>query len=511
MQLTGEKKRVAGFLKDSPLFKKLKKIGLSFDRISKVDLAIFAHQFSAMIGAGLPLIKCLLVLSKDTENKKLKKVIEKVVYDIERGLSLSGALEKHPQVFSNFFVNMIRSGETAGILPTVLKRLADHLEKEEDLNQKVVSAFAYPAVVGLVAVVVISFLLIYIVPVFKNIYKTLKINLPLPTLLLINLSNSMVKYAWLYILLIIGIFYGFRRLKKNKKMVFLLDYFSFFMPVFGRLNRKIATARFTRTLASMLSSGVPLNRSLDASNDVINNSVASAVIRALKNSIGQGRGLNEVLQKQKIFLPMAVQMIATGEESGTLDMMLNKVADFLDEDILLALKSVGCYHLDFGIESGSQKVLNLMKKGKKIEKIAEKVYLSRKNGFKLSASFLFGTPGETLSDMEETIRFAASLPLDSASFGIMIPFPGTELRKEVMEKKYLVHSNYEYYNPGVENFKPPIETPEWTAADLLNMMRKANRAFFFRPKQILKLLPTMVLNPVNLKRYMSSLFRVLRG
>ena len=185
--------------------------------------------------------------------------------------------------------------------------------------------------------------------------------------------------------------------------------------------------------------------------------------------------------------------------------------DFLDEDILRALKSVGCYHLDFGIESGSQKVLNLMKKGKKIEKIAEKVYLSKKNGFKLSASFLFGTPGETLGDMEETIRFAASLPLDSASFGIMIPFPGTELRKEVMEKKYLVHSNYEYYNPGVENFKPPIETPEWTAADLLNMMRKANRAFFFRPKQILKLLPTMVLNPVNVKRYMSSLLRVLRG
>ncbi|OGW25946.1 MAG: hypothetical protein A2X59_12330 [Nitrospirae bacterium GWC2_42_7] len=185
--------------------------------------------------------------------------------------------------------------------------------------------------------------------------------------------------------------------------------------------------------------------------------------------------------------------------------------DFLDEDILRALKSVGCYHLDFGIESGSQKVLDLMKKGKKIEKIAEKVHLCKKNGFKLSASFLFGTPGETLGDMEESIRFAVSLPLDSASFGTVIPFPGTELRKEVIEKGYLVHSEYEYYNPGLDNFKPPIETQEWTADDLLDMLKKANQAFFFRPKQVLKMLPTIMLNPSNIRRYMVSLFRTIKG
>lgn len=182
--------------------------------------------------------------------------------------------------------------------------------------------------------------------------------------------------------------------------------------------------------------------------------------------------------------------------------------DFLDEEILVALKSVGCYHLDFGIESGSQKVLDIMKKGKKVENIAEKVFLSKRMGFKVSASILFGTPGETLADMEESIRFALALPLDSCSFGIVIPFPGTDLRKEVLEKGYLVHNDFEYYNPNMDNFRPPIRTPEWSPEDLLAMQKKGNRKFFLRPGQIIKLLPTMI-NPVNLKRYVQTLYRVL--
>jgi len=183
--------------------------------------------------------------------------------------------------------------------------------------------------------------------------------------------------------------------------------------------------------------------------------------------------------------------------------------DFLTEDTLDALKSVGCYHLDFGIESGSQKVLDLMKKGKTVGKIAEKVRLCARRGFKLSASFLFGTPGETIEDMEETIRFAKSLPLDSASFAIVIPYPGTELRDEVVSKGYLVHSDYEDYNPVIEGFRPAIETPDWSGADLIRMQMKANREFFLRPKQVLKLLPTMA-SPVHMKRYMESFFRIIK-
>ncbi len=184
--------------------------------------------------------------------------------------------------------------------------------------------------------------------------------------------------------------------------------------------------------------------------------------------------------------------------------------DFLDDAILDALKSVGCYHLDFGIESGSQKVLDLMRKGKKVEEIAAKVVLGKRKGFKLSASFLFGTPGETLDDMEDTIRFALSLPLDSASFGIVIPFPGTELRAEAIRKGILAHSDYDFYNPNIDNFRPPIETPDWSARDLLAMQKRASRAFFLRPRKVISLLPTMV-SPVNLKRFGKALFEVMRG
>lgn len=182
--------------------------------------------------------------------------------------------------------------------------------------------------------------------------------------------------------------------------------------------------------------------------------------------------------------------------------------DFLDEELLDALKSAGCYHLDFGIESGSQKVLDIMKKGKKIEEIAAKVCLCHKKGFKVSASFIFGTPGETLEDMEETIKFAKMLPLDSVGCGIVTPFPGTEIREEAIKKGYLKHSDYEYYNLNLNNVRPAIETPEWTAQDLIQVIKKANRAFFLRPKQILKLLPTMC-KTVNIKRYLDSLSKVI--
>lgn len=183
--------------------------------------------------------------------------------------------------------------------------------------------------------------------------------------------------------------------------------------------------------------------------------------------------------------------------------------DYLDEEILEALQSVGCYHLDFGIESGTQKVLDLMKKGKTIEKIAEKVVLCKQKGFKVSATFLFGLPGETLSDMHETIRFATSLPLDSASFSIIVPYPGTELRSEVMQKGYLVHNDYTYYNPALEDFRPPIETPDWTAADLLNMQARAFKAFFLRPRQMLRLAPSMM-NPANVYKSVRTLFMIAK-
>jgi type IV pilus assembly protein PilC len=303
-------------------------------KIGKVDLSLFAHQFSAMISAGLPLVKCLSILASDTDNKILKTALDEVIFDVQNGLSLSAALAKHPRIFSNFFVSMIKSGETAGILPGVLKRIAIHLEKETELRQKITSAFAYPIVVAFVAIGAIIFLLIFIIPVFVNVYKGLHVNLPLPTLSLIWLSNIMIRYWWLVFAVIIAIIYGFKRIKeKNKRLSFFLDYFKLWMPIFGKLNRKIYTTRFIRTLGAMLASGVTLSRSLEVADEVLSNRVSSAVIRALQININQGKTLTEILEKQRLFSPLAVQMIATGEQSGTLEEMLNKTADFLDEDI----------------------------------------------------------------------------------------------------------------------------------------------------------------------------------
>ncbi len=299
---------------------------------------MFTHQFAAMIDAGLPLTKSLSVILNEVENIKLKQVLARIIYDIKSGVSLSDAFAKHPKIFSYFFINMIKSGEAAGILPSVLKRLAQHLDKEQELRQKVSSAFAYPVVVSFVAAAVVFFLLIFIIPVFKNVYKSLRISLPLPTLFLINMSSFMVKYWWILLLLLVASFFIFKKISKRKKVIFFIDHFKLFMPVFGKINRKIATARFTRTLASMIAGGVPLIVSLDVSKEAVNNRVALAVIRALKNNVSKGGRLSEILEKQNIFPPLAVQMISTGEESGTLDKMLNKTADFLDEEIDVNLR-----------------------------------------------------------------------------------------------------------------------------------------------------------------------------
>lgn len=184
--------------------------------------------------------------------------------------------------------------------------------------------------------------------------------------------------------------------------------------------------------------------------------------------------------------------------------------DKLDKELLSELRSAGCYHLDFGIESGSQKVLNIMKKGKKVERIREKVLLAHEFGFKLSANFIMGTPGETKEDMAETIEFALSLPLDSSGFGIVIPFPGTELRREAIEKGYLVHSDYSKYNPLMAKVYPPLKTPDWNGNDLIEMQKLAYRKFFFRPKYILKAIPQMFKGK-NLKKYLNTLKSVIKG
>lgn len=316
----------------------VERLGLS--RVKNLDLAIFSHQFAVMISSGIPLLKALRALTEETSNRRFRLIISKIRTDVENGISLSDALLKHPKVFSNFFISLIKTGEAAGILPEVLNKLADYLEKQEELRRKVVSSFAYPAIVTVVAVGVVSFLLIFIVPVFRSVYKTLKINLPGPTVALISLSNIFVKFWWLIILVIGIVYYAFLRLNRDKKFGLAIDRVKLHLPMFGQLSRKVAVSRFVRTLSTLIGSGVALNQSLNIIREIVENRVIVNTIESIQKDINQGSSMADSLKLQPIFPPIVIQMISAGEESGKLETMMDKCADFLDEDIDTLIKSL---------------------------------------------------------------------------------------------------------------------------------------------------------------------------
>jgi len=312
----------------------------SFGRVRNSDLAVFSHQFSVMISSGIPLIRALRALAEETSNAKLRFIIEKVRLDVENGTSLSNAFSKYPEAFSEFFVNLVKSGEAGGILASVLSRLAKHFEKEEDLRRKVTSSLAYPAIVGIFTILVVVFLLIFVVPVFRSVYKSLKVSLPGPTVALVALSDFFVKYWWL-ILLFMGLaFYFLRKLRQNAVFGLKLDSLKLRLPLFGQLNRKVAVSRFVRTLSTMIGSGLTLNPSLTIVKDIVGNRVIAHAIEGIQEGINKGIYLSDALKAQAFFPPIAVQMISVGEESGNLNTMLDKCADFLDEDIDTLIKSL---------------------------------------------------------------------------------------------------------------------------------------------------------------------------
>ena len=320
---------------ESDFFKKF-----GFSRVKNFDLAVFSHQFAVMIASGIPIIKCLRALAQETTNKHFRLILDKISADIENGISLSAALAKHPMVFSDFFTNLIKSGEAAGMLPTVLTRLARHLEKEEDLRRKVASSFAYPLVVGVIACGVVVFLLIAIVPVFRKVYKSLHVELPMPTLVLIWLSNFILKFWWLVLIGVVVGFYALQVARRNQTSRFFMDQVKLKLPLFGPLNRKVAISRFVRTLSTMIASGLSISASLAIARDVVGNAVVVHSIDALRKDIIQGKHIAEALKAQEFFPPIVVQMIATGEESGQLNTMLDKCADFLDESVDMVIKSL---------------------------------------------------------------------------------------------------------------------------------------------------------------------------
>ena len=286
-----------------------------------------------MINSGLPILRALAILSDQTNNKELARVLGECRIDIEQGSSLSAAIQKHPKVFNNLFVSMVKSGETGGSLDSVLLRLADMIENEVKLRGKIKSAMTYPiAVVALVSLI-LSGMLLFVVPQFKSIYAQLGGSLPLPTRVLLMISNVFKTYWYIVIIGVFGGRFFLRRWKATPKGRESIDAFKLRVPVFGSLFHKTALARFAGTLSMLLRSGVPILQALDIVSDTVNNKVISKAVNDVQSSVREGESMAKPLAKHKVFPPMVVQMLAVGEETGQVDVMLEKVSLFYNQEV----------------------------------------------------------------------------------------------------------------------------------------------------------------------------------
>ena len=303
------------------------------NRVKSKDLAVFSRQFATMINSGLSLMRALNILAEQTENSKLAGAIADIRSEVESGSSLSAALAKHPKVFKRLYVAMIRAGEIGGVLDGVLMRLAENLEKEVALKQKIKSAMTYPTVVFSMVLLILAGMLMFVVPTFKNLYKDLGGTLPLPTRVLIGASDLAKKFWYIVVALIVGSAVGIRRWVKTDEGRGAWDAMKLKVPVFGSLVHKTALSRFARTLSVLMRSGVPILQSLDIVKETVNNTVVSNAVADVSSSVKEGESIARPLERHAVFPPMVVQMIAVGEETGALDTMLGKIADFYDQEV----------------------------------------------------------------------------------------------------------------------------------------------------------------------------------
>ncbi len=302
-------------------------------KVTKKDLVIFTRQFSTMLDAGLPLVQGLTILYEQTENKTFKNVLKQVVNDVEGGSSLGEALGKHPKVFDNLFVNLVTAGEVGGILDSIFQRLANYIEKAEKLKSQVKGAMAYPIIIMSIAILVIGVILIFVIPVFENMFADLGSALPVPTQIVVNMSKFLkgnIIYLMGAILLICFLFKKYRDSKAGRKKI---DALLLKLPVIGLVLKKVAIARFTRTLGTMISSGVSILEALDIVAKTSGNVILEEVILEIRGSIAGGQTIAEPLSGSDIFPGMVVQMISVGEATGALDTMLEKIADFYEDEV----------------------------------------------------------------------------------------------------------------------------------------------------------------------------------
>jgi type IV pilus assembly protein PilC len=309
-------------------------------KVSEKEVAIFTRQFSTMIDAGLPLVQSLEILASQQDNKAFQKVLVQIRQDVEGGATLAAALKKQPKTFTDLYANMVEAGEAGGILDTILNRLAAYIEKSITLKKRVKSAMIYPSTIVSVALVVVTFLLLFVIPTFKSMFEGFGATLPLPTRIVLAMSRLVRQFFIPMIIAFVGMIIGLRYYYKTEKGRKVIDTLLLKAPVFGMLLRKVAVAKFTRTLGTLISSGVAILDGLEITARTAGNKVVEEAIMKTRVSIAEGKTIAAPLKETTVFPPMVVQMIAVGEQTGALDSMLSKIADFYDDEVDTAVSNL---------------------------------------------------------------------------------------------------------------------------------------------------------------------------
>ena len=309
-------------------------------KVKQNDVILFCRQFSTMIDAGLPIIQCLDILHSQQENPTFKKMLKSIKENVESGSTLAEALKAYPKQFDDLFVNMVHAGEMGGILDTILRRLSAYMEKTANLKRKVKGAMTYPIVTLLIAILVLAVILIFVIPVFQEMFADFGSELPLPTQIVVAMSEF-TKANFLYVIVALGLFgFAFRRFYRTEKGRAYVDRTVLRFPVFGDLLRKVAVAKFTRTMGTMLASGVAILEALDIVGKTSGNKTIEAAIMKTRTGISEGRTMADPLTESGVFPSMVCQMISVGEATGALDAMLGKIADFYDEEVDQAVENL---------------------------------------------------------------------------------------------------------------------------------------------------------------------------
>ena len=316
------------------------KIDLFAPKIKKKDLAIFCRQFFTMLDAGIGIVKCIDILEKQTENKTLVKALGILHEDVQKGFTLSEAMKTHPKVFPSLLINMVEAGEFSGNLDVIMERMAVHFEKENKLENKIKSALTYPIALGFISIAVVIFLLVAVMPTFIGMFESSGQALPMPTQILLKISNSLTEIWYIYVAVVMGIIIGFISFKKTNSGRTFLDGLKLKIPIVKDTNVKIITSRFTRTLSTLISSGMPLLQSIEIVGKVVGNKVVQDRLEIANEDIRKGVSLSRTIKEVNVFPPMVDSMIKIGEESGSLDDILYKTADFYDEEVEVALQKM---------------------------------------------------------------------------------------------------------------------------------------------------------------------------